>query len=113
MMTAERTNRERANAQLEMAKGRIGTNRLSSSARLQGGRKGGYLSCDHSPDLDELSPLISRVEAERTAKEEAISSKNATEKKSRTFINEQRDIMEKLDGEKVCVCGVMQTMSVQ
>lgn len=51
--------------------------------------------------LDELTPLIARLEKEKTAKEEAIAAKNSTERKSREFITEQRELVEKLQGEKV------------
>lgn len=52
---------------------------------------------------DELSPLVAELETERSAKEEAISAKMATERKSREFISGQRELIEKVNKEKVCL----------
>ena len=50
---------------------------------------------------DELSPLVAKLEMERSTREEAVAAKAATEKKSRDFINEQQDMIEKLNKDKV------------
>jgi hypothetical protein len=50
---------------------------------------------------DELSPLVARLEAEKSAKEEALSAKSSTERKSKEFITGQRELIEKLNREKV------------
>lgn len=50
---------------------------------------------------DELTPYVSQLSTERTAKEEAVAAKNTTEKKSRDFINDQRTLIDRLNKEKV------------
>lgn len=50
---------------------------------------------------DELTPYVSQLSTERTAKEEAVIAKNTTEMKSRDFINDQRTLINRLNKEKV------------
>ena len=59
-------------------------------------------SITHALHVDELTPLASRLEAEISAKEEALNAKTSTERKSREFITQQRELVEKLQNEKVC-----------
>ena len=48
--------------------------------------------------------MPAQLEFAKSAKESALSAKAETERKSREFISEQRLLIEKLNGEKVCSC---------
>lgn len=54
--------------------------------------------------LDELSPLVSKYEVEKSAREEAIVAKSVTEQKSKDFISKQQELIEQLSRDKVCLC---------
>lgn len=46
--------------------------------------------------------MVSKFETEKTAREDAVAAKSLTEQKSRDFINEQRELIETLNRDKVC-----------
>ena len=59
---------------------------------------------------EELTPLVSRLDAEKTAKEEALAAKTATERKSRDFITGQNELIEKLNREKVTISVIFKAL---
>lgn len=44
--------------------------------------------------------MVTKFETEKSARAEAVAAKSQTEQKSRNFINEQRELIEKLNREK-------------
>lgn len=93
MMLIERKKKDKISEKLEVAERKIGKMTFVEYVYM--------MSVVDVVTTGELFPLEYRLEAEKMAKEEAVTAKFDMEKKAREFVTEQKNTIERLNKEKV------------